>query len=79
MNHVLDLIDREALYLAKLHNKPAAYFLEQLYQGGKYACKKRELNIWNAAKHCIGLIENEKESESGSFSGIGGKLMMYRP
>jgi hypothetical protein len=69
VNEVLNLIDQEAVHLGALHNKPAAYFLQQLHQGGRFARKKREPNIWNAAEHCMGLIEKEKESKHDSLLG----------
>jgi hypothetical protein len=69
VNEVLDLTDREAVCLGALHNKPAAYFLQQLHQGGRFTWKKHKLNIWNAAEHCMGLIEKEKESKHDSLLG----------
>ena len=63
VNEVLDLIDREALHLSMLHKKSVAYFLQQLPQCGKFAWKKRGLNIFNAAQHAIGHIVKEKECE----------------
>ena len=54
---VLRMIDERVAYLAAQHKQSPAYFLEQIHQGGRFTCRKREANIFNAAQHPMGLVE----------------------
>ena len=61
INDILDIVDWEATQLAVIHKKPKAYFLQQLHQGGRFARRKRDPNVFNGAQHAIGLMANDKE------------------
>jgi hypothetical protein len=70
VDEVLDMVEHEVARLSTEYKKSRAYFLEQLHQGGRFARRSRDPNIFNAAQHAIGLVEKKSKHESQSYYNI---------
>ena len=68
VNGILEMVNQEVSRLSLEHKKSHRYFLEQIHQGGRFARGKRGVNVFNAAQHAIGLVENKSKQEGMSSS-----------
>ena len=68
VNGILEMVNQEVSCLSLEQKKSHRYFLEQIHQGGRFARGKRGVNVFNAAQHAIGLVENKSKQEGMSSS-----------
>ena len=60
IDDLLNLLEDRAKELSKKHRKSTAWFLHQLYQGGRVARQKRSVNVFNAAQQIEGFLQGRK-------------------